>query len=157
MAFVRGIHRWPVNSPKKFPFDDGIGQVRLGCSVRNYFSVRRNFNSTGCGKLPRWVSSNRGLPCGEIGKWVTWHPKLRPKRSRVYELCPPHHSFILQSPRNDFVNSDMSNTLQLQSSWRWPLWRYRSPQDVSPGHGRCHGDNPWKFSNDVIVWGSKLI
>ena len=39
----------------------------------------------------------------------------------------------------------------LQGLWRWPLWRYRSPQDVSAGHGRCHGDNPWKFRNDVIV------
>ena len=39
----------------------------------------------------------------------------------------------------------------LQGLWRWPLWRYRSPQDVSAGHGRCHGDNPWKFRNNVIV------
>ena len=45
----------------------------------------------------------------------------------------------------------MTNTPQLQSYWRWQLWRYMSPQDVSTGHGRCHGDNPWKFRNDVIV------
>ena len=45
---------------------------------------------------------------------------------------------------------------QLQSSWRLPLWRYRSPHDVCAGHGRCHGDNPWKFRGDVIVWGTKI-
>ena len=51
----------------------------------------------------------------------------------------------------------MSNTPQLQPSWRWPQWRYRSPQDVSAGHGLCHGDNLWKFPNDVIVWGTTII
>ena len=51
----------------------------------------------------------------------------------------------------------MSNTPQLQPCWRWPLWRYRSPQDVSAGHGRCHEDNPWKFTNNVIVWGTNII
>ena len=65
--------------------------------------------------------------------------------------CYLHHYFILQSPRINFVLSGMANTPQLQAPWRWPLWRYRSPQDVSTGHGRYHGDNPWKFGNDVIV------
>ena len=32
-----------------------------------------------------------------------------------------------------------------------PMWSYSSPQDVSTVHGRCHGDNPWKFHNDVTV------
>ena len=82
---------------------------------------------------------------------------MRPKRSRVYDLCPPHHSFILQSPRNNVLYFDMSNMSQLQPSWRWPLWQYRSPQDVSAGHGQCHGDHPWQFPNDVIVWGTKII
>ena len=27
---------------------------------------------------------------------------------------------------------------------------------VSDGHGRCHGDNPWKFRNDLIVWGIRI-
>ena len=45
----------------------------------------------------------------------------------------------------------MANTPQLHSSWRWPLWRYSSPQDVSAELGRCHGDNPCKFRKGVIV------
>ena len=32
-------------------------------------------------------------------------------------------------------------------SWRWPLWHYSSPQDVSTGCGQYHGDNSWKFCN----------
>ena len=32
-----------------------------------------------------------------------------------------------------------------------PMWSYSLPQDVTAEHGRCHGDNPWKFRNDVIV------
>ena len=53
--------------------------------------------------------------------------KLRPKWARVCKLCPLHHSFIVQSPMSNSMCSDMANTPQLQSSWRWPLWRYRSP------------------------------
>ena len=64
---------------------------------------------------------------------------------------------MLQSPRINFVLSDIANTPQFQPSWRWPLWCYRSPQDVSTGHGWCHGDNPWKFRNDVIVYGTKIV
>ena len=78
------------------------------------------------------------------GEFTGGFPSQRPV-TRSVDLCHPHHSFILQSPKINFVWSDMSNTPQLESSWRWPLWSYRSPQDVSAGHGRCHGDNPWKF------------
>ena len=120
-------------------------QVRLGGLVRSYFCVRTLLNSTGCCKLPLQESSNRGLPCGEIGKYVTWHTKWRPKRPRICDLCHSHHSLILQSPRINFVWSDMANTPQLQSSWWWPLWRYRSPQDVSAEHGRCHWWQPKKI------------
>ena len=77
--------------------------------------------------------------------------KLRLKQARICDMCHLHHSFILQSPGINFVLSDIANTPQFQSSWRWQLWCYRSPQDVSTGHGRCHGDNPWKFRNDVMV------
>ena len=47
-----------------------------------------------------------------------WHTKLRPKRAKVCDLCLRRHSFILQSPRNYFVCSDIANTPQFQSSWR---------------------------------------
>ena len=50
LAFVRGIHRWPVNSPQKgpvtrkmFPLDDVI----MGCYVRHILALNRhqtNFN-----------------------------------------------------------------------------------------------------------------
>ena len=83
----------------------------------------------------------------------TWHTELRPKRARVCNRSHLHHPFILPSPMINFINfvwSDKANTPQLQSSWRWPLWRCRSLRDVSAGHGRFHGDNPWKFRNDVI-------
>ena len=56
-----------------------------------------------------------------------------------------------------FVWSDIANTPQLQSSWRRLLWLYRSPQDASAGHGRSHGDNPWKFRYDVSVWGIEVL
>ena len=71
--------------------------------------------------------------------------------------CYLDHSFILRSPGINFVWSDMANTPQLQSSWRRQLWRYRLPQNVSNGHGWCHGDNQWRFRNDVIIWGTKIV
>ena len=43
LAFVRGIHRWPVNSPHKgpvtrkmFPFDDVIMMKYIGNTYGNY-------------------------------------------------------------------------------------------------------------------------
>ena len=81
----------------------------------------------------------------------------RIKKTRVCDLCHLHHSFILQSHRINFVLSDIANTPQFQSSCRWPLWCYRSPQDVSTWHGRCHGDNPWNIRNGVIVYGTKIV
>ena len=83
--------------------------------------------------------------------------KFRSKRARRCNLCHLHHSFILQSHRINFVWSDIANTPHLQWSWRWPLWHYRSPEDVSAGHGRWHSDNPWKFRNDVFVWVTKIV
>ena len=108
-----------ASSTQRLMLQRHIGQVRLGGSVRSYFSVRTFWNSTGCCKL---------------------------------DLCPLHHSCILQNPRNNFVCSDMASTPQLQSSSRWLLWRYRSPQDVSAGYSRCHGDNPWNF---IMMWSFK--
>ena len=116
-----------------------------------FLCVRFWIRLTGCCKLPWQESSNRGLPCSAIGKQVKWHMKLHPKRARICDLCHLHHSFILQSPRINSVWSDMAHMPQLQPSWWRQLWRYKSPQDVSAGNGRCLGDNPWKFRNYVIV------
>ena len=75
-------------------------------------------------KIPRSESSNRGLPCGEIGKCFTWQAKLHAKRARKCDLFHLQQTFSLQSPRINFVWSDMASTPQLQSSWRWPQWCY---------------------------------
>ena len=48
----------------------------------------------------------------------SWHTKLRPKRAKLCDRFPRRHSFILQSPRNYFVCSDIANMPQSQSSWR---------------------------------------
>ena len=54
LAFVRGIHRWPVNSPHKwpvtrkmFPFDDVIMQT-----------VRRVLYGCNCLLCPMWIFGN---------------------------------------------------------------------------------------------------
>ena len=106
------------------------GHVRGG-SVRNYFSVRTILNSTNCCEWLWYESSNRGLPCGEIGKWVTWHTKLRPNE-------PEYAIFVLYTTRLYYkalgiLCDFLTNTPQLESFWRWPLWRYKSPQNVSFG------------------------
>ena len=53
LAFVRGIHRWPVNSPHKgpvtqnmFPFDDVITLRKRG--VNPDFASRYSWNSSFC-------------------------------------------------------------------------------------------------------------
>ena len=59
---------------------------------------------------------------GLVGRLCRYQAEGRmseiPKRAKVCDLCPRRHSFILQSPRNYFVCSDIANTAQLQSSWR---------------------------------------
>ena len=70
LAFVRGIHRWPVNSPHKwpvtrkmFPFDDVIRNALLTQISRNlvpsvtYFAVvlKRLDNWNGCNGLAMWL------------------------------------------------------------------------------------------------------
>ena len=62
LVFVWGIHRWPVNSPHKwpvtwkmFPFDDVI--------------MCHNFN----GKLPCYILNP--FPGSDIVIWVLWHTK----------------------------------------------------------------------------------
>ena len=130
------------------------GHVLWG-SVRNYFSVRTILNSTDCCEWLWYESSSHGLPCSEIGKWVTWHTKLRPKRTRVCDLCPLHPSFILQSPTNFVWFSDKYATIRivltmatvtLQVTARCQRWaRLESWWQ------------PMKFRNDMIVIGTKIV
>ena len=50
LAFVRGIHRWPVNYPHKgpvtrkmFPFDDVIVRTSSISQIKHYIGVKRTF------------------------------------------------------------------------------------------------------------------
>ena len=66
-----------------------------------------------------------------------------------YAICVVFTTrFYYRAMKIDFVQPDMANYLQLQSSWWWPQWQAKSPQDGSAGD---HGDNPWTFLNHVIV------
>ena len=58
---------------------------------------------------------------------------------------------ISQSPRFNFVLSDIANTPQFQLSWLWPLWCYRSPQDVSTGRGLCQSQANAIMINDILI------
>ena len=54
LAFVRGIHRWPLNSPHKwpvtrkmFPFDDVIMKLPDGCRQNNRHQTMANLTKHG--------------------------------------------------------------------------------------------------------------
>ena len=73
LAFVRGIHRWPVNSPhkwsvtrKRFPFDDVI-MIQLLCNIsRRCKSLRWSSAAAMLSTPPVWIlewdSNSRGNP-----------------------------------------------------------------------------------------------
>ena len=50
LAFVRGIHRWPVNSPHKglarkmFPYDDVIMCIWQAIILEKYFSFHKQIS-----------------------------------------------------------------------------------------------------------------
>ena len=59
LAFARGIHRWPVNSPHKgpvtrkiFPFDDVI---MLSCDRNVYWISLLSFEGNGLFSIPSWL------------------------------------------------------------------------------------------------------
>ena len=100
--------------------------------------------------------------------WTVVFPVVRSVKSRdtrncvqkepEYEICVFFATHILYKALWIILCALIWQiTPQLQSSWRWQLWRYRSLQDVSAGHGRCHADDPWNFRNDVIGLGTKLF
>ena len=109
---------YPINHTTASLDNVNIGQVRLGGSIRSYvlyvqFWIRLAAVSYR-GKKVRTVASPAVRSVN-----TSWHTQLRPKRARVGDLCHIHHSFILQSPRNNSVCSEMANTPQLQSSWQF--------------------------------------
>ena len=74
------------------------------------------------------------------------------KQAKVCDLCPLHHSFIWQSPRNYFVCSDIANTPQIQSSWRC--------QCEVTGHRKMSalgtaGAMVTNHDNSVMIWSFK--
>ena len=80
LAFVRGIHRWPVNSPHKgpvtrkmFSFDDIIMFVRMESQVKLLalepvkYSWRMRIKSTG-------IKTHYNTPMWHFGPCVTFRP-----------------------------------------------------------------------------------
>ena len=66
LAFVRGIHRWPVNSPHKgpvtrkmFPFDDVITSNTGGLESRQCFYYR-------------WILIITDIMCSEYTTFLNW-------------------------------------------------------------------------------------
>ena len=85
LAFVRGIHRWPVNSPHKgtvtrkmFPLDDVIMPFfwvsRKGCPWRQQWRYFHCLDHHCVGKL--WQSLNVSFRCFTISRLFT-HLRLR--------------------------------------------------------------------------------
>ena len=75
--------------------------------------------------------------------------KLRPKQARVCDVCHLHHSFILQSPRVNFVLSDKANINRL----------YDTHCDVA-GHRKMSvlgtaGAMVTTHENSVMMWSFK--
>ena len=69
LAFVRVIHRWPVNSPHKgpvtrkmFPFDDVIMWAQAGCIFLGIYC-----NNEGWTSNKRWMQQNHFYHCA----WLT--------------------------------------------------------------------------------------
>ena len=116
---------------------------------------RHNSIASYNGRLPKKVRTVASPVVRSVNK--SRDTKWCPTWARLCDLCHFHHPFILQSPRITFVGWEVASTPPLRSSWRWSLWRHRSPQHVSAEHSRCNGDNPWKFRNDVTVWGTKIV
>ena len=87
LAFVQGIHRWPVNSPLKgqvmqimFPFDDII--MRFDCLryINKYYMMMSWHENLSCNTSPMCVTvmlsfelmpchSNKNIPCYIIQGW----------------------------------------------------------------------------------------
>ena len=84
LAFVRGIHRWPVNSPHKgpvtrkmFPFDDVIIRTRASVTIMMswqrlwcHINCKRGYFITARSHEHHSVSDNRHLDCS-VNSWVT--------------------------------------------------------------------------------------
>ena len=92
LAFVRGIHRWPVNSPhkwpvtrKRFPFDDVI--------MRNI----NNKNITNTRREHKWQQN----------RYITTHDDVMTwKCSPHYWVCGTHRPPV-DSPQNRTTNADL--------------------------------------------------
>ena len=75
LAFVRGIHRWPVNSPHKgpvtlkmVPFDDVIMLHRVWSSGNHRFHLRVPDLQTSSRDLTTWQCNGRSAPAPATGR-----------------------------------------------------------------------------------------
>ena len=104
LAFVRGIHRWPVNSPhkgpvtrKKFPFDDVTMQINMDTPFFSHADHHRGICSV------HWKQNNRtisginggGNMCISLSKYA-------------WSLCQWKWRFIRQSCIRTFRYSNHS-------------------------------------------------
>ena len=137
LAFVRGIHRWPVNSPNKgpvtrkmFPFDDTIMYMYViqlkptNNSLRNYLGLNLVISSLGlCPTAkPRKDSKprNSGLDFPNRSTILQAHPQ----QQRCRDACQiserfDHYNIKTQGYRDFSRFGDMTFTVY----WTEALWR----------------------------------
>ena len=90
LALVRGIHRWPVNSPHKWPvtrkmspFDDVI------MTQQNCERVQNNFNEMEKIKYNAQVKHKLNMFLMHLDTSHQWFPRYNPIKSLAVFLFPP--------------------------------------------------------------------
>ena len=70
LAFVQGIHRWPVNSPHKepvpqkmFPCDDVITCLAIICNKTSSEQMFARFHDALCVTSAQWVNFKKSVNC----------------------------------------------------------------------------------------------
>ena len=148
LAVVRGIHRWPVNSPHKwpvrrkmFPFDDVIMNLIPHLSVywawdylwfqAFHICKRRPMSST---------ISEKSCSAFRIITSITWWSRQMEAVSALLAFCegihrPPHKGPVVTTGNAGFVvffDVSLNQRLNKQLTRRWfetpwcSLWRHRN-------------------------------
>ena len=145
LAFVRGIHRGPVNSPHKgpvtrkmFPFDDIIMEVMKNLWVNNKSLLRSMFLSHYCfsqwlcGCSVKFESEYIIFSCDQAALWMVQSVRPSVCLSVRPSVC---HTFLTMFP------SSYHHEI-FRSYYKWQKWRpcRRSRSEVK-GQGH-RGHNP---------------
>ena len=112
LAYVRGIHRWQVNSPDKgpvtrkmFPFDDVIMTT---CKLINMkLQIMGNFYQTG--QTKHFLKGFIPLMKSGSHVWYLWQPS---RSQLLYKMCL------------------FRNQIHICDDVTWASWRLRSPADA---------------------------